>query len=99
MRKPEEEEVGDLFVTEELLCLKLLPSDKRASKRIKWFVGGAVTDPAAAIEDISRLVDRTRGRSRVVRGLTLMTNHGKDFDTAKSGLARAVAKAGFRILN
>ena len=96
--KPQEE-VGDLFITEEHILLKLLPSNKSASKRISWFSEGFVTNHTTAAQDIATLVERVRGRSRVVRGLTLMTHHGMHFNLRKSGLEKAVMKAGFRILN
>lgn len=98
MPKPQQE-VGDLFVTEEQILLKLLPSNKSATKRIEWFSQGIVTDHDSAAEDIAGLVVKLTGRSRVVRGLTLMTDRGTDFDTAKSGLHKAVEKAGYDILN
>jgi hypothetical protein len=96
--KPQEE-VGDLFVTEEHILLKLLPSNKSASKRIDWFSEGTVTNHSDAAEDIAALVGKLTGRTRVVRGLTLMTDKGMDFDTVKSGLHKAVQKAGYDILN
>src|SRR5205807_2695399 len=65
-----EQEVGDLFVTQELIVLKLLPSNRSASRRIRWFANGAVTDHAAAAQDIATLVERLIGRSHVIRGLT-----------------------------
>ena len=95
--KPQEE-VGDLFVTERELLLKLLPSNKTATKRIRWFLNGAVTDHQEAVEDIAGLVARIKGKTRIVRGLTLMTHHGPAFDLAGSGLSRAVERAGFSVL-
>jgi len=97
--KRREEEVGDLFVTEGRILLKLLPSKKSAARPIRWFSKGLVTDHRGAVQDISRLVDRLRRPSSVVRGLTLMTDRGLGFDLEKSGLARAVQRAGFRLLN
>src|ERR1700733_15014210 len=94
-----EEEVGDLFVTENLMMLKLLPSNKSASQPIEWFSEGKVTNHRSAAKDIATLVERLRGKSRVVRGLTLMTDKGISFDAAKSGLDKAVEKAGFMLIN
>ena len=96
-RKPQEE-VGDLFVTERELLLKLLPSQKTASRRIGWFDRGIVTDHAEAAADVAAVVAKARGKSRVVRGLTLMTHHGPRFDLDRSGLARVVQKAGFSVI-
>ncbi|MBI3548873.1 MAG: hypothetical protein HY078_07535 [Elusimicrobia bacterium] len=98
MPKPQQE-VGDLFVTEEQILIKLLPSNKSASKRIEWFSEGVVTDHNSAAKDIASLVGKLTGKTRLVRGLTLMTDLGADFDTAKSGLHKAVEKAGYDILN
>ncbi|TPW17951.1 MAG: hypothetical protein FD126_3542 [Elusimicrobia bacterium] len=95
----QQEEVGDLFVTEKLLTLKLLPSGKSGSKVIRWFVDGAVVNNSAAAKDIAGLVNKLRGRSRVVRNLTLMTDRGAQQDITSSGLPAAVAKAGFNPLN
>lgn len=88
------EEVGDLFVGEDRILLKLLPSHKEGSLRIDWFAGGSVTDAQAAAGDISELVKRTGGRSSVVRGLTVLTRQGRPHDT----LARAVERAGYKLL-
>lgn len=95
----QQEEVGDLFVTEGQLLLKILPSNKSAAKRIRWFSSGLVTDHGAAAQDIAALVARVQGRSKVVRGLTLMTTLGMRLNLDKSGLRKAVSKAGYRILN
>lgn len=97
--KPMPEEVGDLFVSESLLTLKLMPSRKSGSKSIRWFVDGAVCDHSAAARDIADLVNKLRGRSRVVRNLTLMTERGTQHALAETGLHEAVTKAGFRPLN
>ena len=94
-----EEEVGDLFVTENLMMLKLLPSNKSASQSIEWFSKGMVTNRQTAAKDINTLVERVRGKSRIVRGLTLMTDKGISFNIAKSGLDKVVEKAGFRLIN
>lgn len=93
-----QEEIGDLFVTRKRLMLKLLPSNKSGSVPIRWFPDGAVTNSRIAAQDVAGLVDRLRGRTRVVRGLTLMTDHGARLDLHKSGLARVVERAGFRLL-
>ncbi|MBI3300113.1 MAG: hypothetical protein HYZ75_18250 [Elusimicrobia bacterium] len=98
MKRPQEE-VGDLFVTESLLTLKLLPSGKSGSRTIRWFVNGEVRNHSAAAKDIVALVNKLRGRSRVVRNLTLMTDRGAQHDLAGTGLNEAVAKAGFNALN
>ena len=97
--KTREEEVGDLFITEKHLMLKLLPSNKSGSKPIEWFANGIVRDHEAAAEDIALLVSKLKGKSRVVKGLTLMTDKGLRFDVVKSGLAKAVQKAGFEVIN
>lgn len=94
-----EEEVGDLFITENLMMLKLLPSNKSASRPIQWFSNGTVTNHQSAAKDITGLVERLRGKSRIVRGLTLMTDKGISFDIAKSGLDKVLKKAGFRLIN
>ncbi|MDE2291749.1 MAG: hypothetical protein KGL53_06670 [Elusimicrobia bacterium] len=93
------EEVGDLFVSEKLLTLKLMPSRKSGSRQIRWFVDGMVLDHSAAAKDIVALVDKLRGRSRVVRNLTLMTELGTQHDLTRTGLLEAVTKAGFNPLN
>lgn len=99
MKDKNEEEVGDLFITEKQLMLKLLPSNKSGSKPIAWFNKGIVKNPRAAAKDIASLVTKLKGKSRVVRGLTLMTDKGLQFDVNKSGLAKAVQKAGFNVIN
>ncbi len=93
------EEVGDLFVTETSMTIKLMPSKKSGSKPIRWFVGGAVNDNRAAARDIASLVKRLRGKTKVVRGLTLMTDRGLDQDLGQTGLAEAVSRAGFTPLS
>ena len=92
------EEVGDLFVTETSVTIKLLPSKKSGSRPIRWFTGGNVTNVRTAAKDIAYLVGKLQGRSRIVRGLTVMTDRGAGFDIAKTGLPEAVQKAGFSIL-
>lgn len=94
----QQEEVGDLFVTDRLMTIKLLPSKKSASKAIQWFQSGAVTDNRRAAREIAELVSRLQGKSRVVRGLTLMTDKGVDTDLSETGLIEAVSKAGFEPL-
>lgn len=93
--KPKQEEVGDLFVTESLLTVKLMPSKKSASKNIRWFNDGVVSDRRAAAKDIASLVGRVRGKSRIVQRLTLMTDRGVNQDLTDTGLPEAVEKAGF----
>ena len=99
MASERQEEVGDLFVTENLLTIKLLPSRKSASKPIRWFVDGQVSDNQAAARDIAAVVERLQGKSRVVRGLTLMTDQGTHADIGSTGLHRAVKRAGLTPLN
>ena len=92
------EEVGDLFVTETMVTVKLLPSKKSGSRLIRWFSGGRVVNVRSAAKDIAYLVGRLRGRSRVVKGLTVMTDGGLSVDLDKTGLPEAVEKAGFLVL-
>jgi len=56
-------EVGDLFVTEAAITVKLLPSKKSASKLIEWFIDGSVTNQRAAARDIASLVERCGGKT------------------------------------
>lgn len=93
------EEVGDLFVTETSILVKLLPSRKVGSKVIRWFSNGLVTNNRTAAKDISTLIGKVRRKSSVVRGLTVMTDRGLRFDLGVSGLPEAVQKAGFEMLN
>ncbi|MFC1678964.1 hypothetical protein ACFL2T_02000 [Elusimicrobiota bacterium] len=95
MIRNKHEEVGDLFVTDSILTVKLLPSKKSASKPISWFNDGVVTDHSAAAKDIAHLVSRVKGKSRIVRGLTLMTDRGVNQDLNDTGLPRVVTKAGY----
>ena len=97
--KRQVEEVGDLFVTDTSLMVKLLPSKKMGSKPIRWFANGEVTNARVAAKDIAALVGKVRKKTSVVRGLTVMTDKGLRFDLAKSGLPEAVEKAGFEPLN
>jgi hypothetical protein len=92
------EEVGDLFVTPHALTIKLLPSKKSASHPIHWFSTGKVVNAKAAARDIAYLIGRVQGKSRVVRGLTVMTDAGTSVDLDKTGLSRAVKQAGFTVL-
>ncbi len=92
------EEVGDLFVTDTMVTLKLLPSKKSGSRPIRWFSGGSVTNVHSAARDIACLVGKLQGRSRIVRGLTVMTDGGRDADLDRTGLPEAVARAGFLVL-
>lgn len=95
-----EEEVGDLFVSQKgQIVVKLLPSNKTASMPIGWFADGVVSNHRKAAADIAKLVGQLQGNSRVVRGLTLMTDHGIQFDLVKSGLTKVVEKAGYQPLN
>ena len=92
------EEVGDLFVTETSVTVKLLPSKKEGRRSICWFNKGAVTNVRSAAKDIAILIGKLKGRSRTVRGLTVMTDQGVQFDTSKTGLHEAIKKAGFEVL-
>lgn len=93
------QEVGDLFVTETALLVKLLPSRKVGSKPIRWFAKGVVSNTRAAARDIATLVGKVRRKSSVVRGLTVMTDRGLRFDLSESRLPEAVERAGFEMLN
>ena len=99
MSRTKQEEVGDLFVTENSMTVKLMPSRKVASRPIHWFQDGAVTDQRKAAKEIAQLVGRLQGKSRIVRGLTLGTDKGVDCDLSDTGLKEAVAKAGFTPLS
>ena len=46
--KDVQEEVGDLFVTETAITVKLLPSKKSGSRSIRWFEGGE----GAAVKEV-----------------------------------------------
>ncbi len=98
-KKKGNQEVGDLFVTETSIMVKLLPSRNVGSKMIRWFNNGSVTNARNAAKDISTLIGKVRRKSSVVRGLTVMTDRGLRFDLSESGLPEAVAKAGFDVLN
>ncbi len=97
--RSKQEEVGDLFVTEYKMTVKLLPSKKTASRQIRWFVDGSVTDHPKAAKEIAALVSRLQGKRRVVRGLTLMTDKGVEQDLTETGLMEAVSKAGYTPLS
>ena len=99
MHSNKEEEVGDLFVTESSMTVKLLPSKKTASRSIRWFVDGAVIDNHKASKEIFAMVSRLQGKRRVVRGLTLMTDKGAEQDLMETGLPEAVSKAGYKPLS
>ena len=96
--KSKMEEVGDLFVTERMVTVKLLPSKKSGSRPIRWFSGGSVTNVRSAAKDIAYLVGRLQGRTRIVRGLTVMTDRGAGADIEKTGLTQAVKRAGYTVL-
>lgn len=96
--KNKQEEVGDLFVTETSLTLKLLPSRKVGSLQIRWFDKEGVTNVRLAAKDIQTLVGKLRG-ARVVRNLTVTTDRGLDTDLGKTRLAEAVKKAGFLVIS
>jgi hypothetical protein len=93
-----QEEVGDLFVTENAVTVKLLPSKKSGTQKISWFSEGSVTNVRVAAKDIAYLVGKLQGKSRVVKRLTVMTDRGPSHDLTKTGLHEAVAKAGFDVL-
>lgn len=97
--KNSQEEVGDLFVTETALTLKLMPSRKSATLQIRWFAKDGVTNVRTAAKDIQTLVGKLRGRGRVVRNLTVTTDRGLDTDLGKTRLAEAVKKAGFLVIS
>ena len=97
--KPKKQiEVGDLFVTESAVTIKLLPSKKSGTRPIRWFEDGSVTNVHMAAKDIAVLVGKLQGRSRIVRALTVMTDRGIGFDIEKTGLPKAIEKAGFEII-
>jgi hypothetical protein len=93
------EEVGDLFVTNTEISVKLFPSRKSKSRPIDWFPDGVVSDHGRAARDIQDLLSGLQNSRRVVRGLTVMTPLGSRCDLRKNGLHQAVEKAGFEILN
>ena len=92
-------EVGDLFVTETALTLKLLPSRKSGTLSIGWFAKDGVTNVRRAAKDIQYLVGKIQGRgSKLVRGLTVTTDKGRDTDLIRTRLTEAVRKAGFEVI-
>ena len=97
--KNSQEEIGDLFVTETALTLKLMPSRKSGTVTIRWFAKEGVTNVRQAAKDISTLVGKLRGRGRVVRNLTVTTDKGLDTDLGKTRLREAVKKAGFLVIS
>jgi hypothetical protein len=99
--KPAQEqkyEIGDLFVTETALTLKLMPSRKSGTVPIRWFAKGGVTNVRRAAKDIQFLVGKIRGRKLQVRGLNVTTDKGRDTDLVGTRLSEAVVKAGFRVI-
>ncbi len=92
------EEVGDLFVTETSVTLKLLPSRKTGSRPISWFSDGCVTNVRRAARDIANLAGKLQGRSRVVRGVTVVTTGGTLTDLEKTRLPEAIEAAGLDII-
>lgn len=93
-----EYEVGDLFVTDTALTLKLLPSCKSATLPIRWFAKDGVTNVRRAAKDIQHLVGKLQGAKRTVRGLTVVTDRGRETDLVRTRLVAAVSKAGFEVL-
>ena len=96
--KDQEYEVGDLFVTETALTVKLMPSRKSNTMRIRWFAKDGVTNVRLAAKDIQFLVGKIQGRKLAVRGLTVTTDRGLDTDLVGTRLSEAVEKAGFVVL-
>jgi ribosomal protein L21E len=95
----QEYEVGDLFVTETALTLKLLPSRKTGTVSIRWFAkNGGVINVRAAAKDIQVLVGKIQGRKLMVRGLVVTTDQGRDTDLVRTRLSEAVTKAGFKVI-
>ena len=94
----QEYEVGDLFVTETALTLKLMPSRKSGTVPIRWFAKGGVTNIRRAAKDIQFLVGKIQGNKLMVRGLNVTTDKGLDTDLVGARLFEAVAKAGFEVI-
>ena len=92
------EEVGDLFVTETSVTLKLLPSKKEGSRQISWFSDGCVTNVRSAAKDIATLAGKLTGRRRIVRGVTVVTDGGTMRDLEGTGLTEAIEKAGLSVI-
>lgn len=97
-QKNRSEEVGDLFVSETSVTVKLLPSRKSGTRTIRWFAGGTVKNVNSAARDIRALVGKIKGKKLVVKGLTVMTDKGVTHDIVKSGLVDAVEQAGFTVI-
>ncbi len=93
-----QEEVGDLFVTETAITVKLLPSKKSGTRPIRWFLDGRVTNARTAAKDLKYLIGKLQGAKRVVRGLTVMTDRGVTYDLSKTGLPEVVEAAGLAVL-
>jgi hypothetical protein len=95
----QEYEVGDLFVTETALTLKLMPSKKSGTVPIAWFAkDGGVTNVKRAAKDIQFLVGKIMGPKLLVRGLVVTTDQGSDTDLVRMRLSEAVTKAGFTVI-
>ena len=93
------EQVGDLFVTDTHVIVKLMPSKKQGSRPIHWFAQGNVTNVRSAAKDIAGLVEKLQGRNSVVKGLTVMTSQGtRGEELKKTKLPEAVEKAGFDVI-
>ena len=98
-KSKQEFEVGDLFVTETALTLKLMPSRKSGTVPIRWFAKeGGVTNVRRAAKDIQFLVGKIQGRRLSVRGLVVTTDQGRDTDLIRTRLHEAVEKAGFEVI-
>jgi hypothetical protein len=99
LKQEQEYEVGDLFVTETALTLKLMPSRKSGTVPIRWFAkDGGVTNVRRAAKDIQYLVGKIQGRKILIRGLTVTTDMGRDTDLVRTRLSEAVKKAGFEVI-
>lgn len=98
-KSSQEYEVGDLFVTETAITLKLMPSRKSGTVPIRWFAkDGGVTNVRRAAKDIQFLVGKIQGRKLAVRGLVVTTDQGRDTDLVRTRLCEAVEKAGFVVI-
>ncbi len=93
-----QEEVGDLFVTEHAVTVKLMPSKKTGTRPVRWFKDGKVTNVKAAAKDIAYVIGKVQGPRRIVKRLTVMTDGGVTVDLDKTGLPKAVEKAGYSVL-
>ncbi len=92
------EEVGDLFVTETSVTLKLLPSRKTGTRTISWFNDGIVTNVRTAAKDIATLAGKLQGSSLIVRGVTVVTDGGTTRDLEETGLPKAIEQAGLNVI-